>query len=37
VDGGWVLGDAQGNGNKFGAGQAYNSETEVAVGARYKF
>jgi len=37
VDGGWVLGDAQGNGNHFGAGQAYNGETEVAIGARYKF
>jgi len=37
VDGGWVLGDAQGNGNHFGAGQAYSGETEVAVGARYKF
>ena len=37
VDGGWVLGDAQGNGNHFGAGQAYNGETEFAVGARYKF
>ena len=29
VDGGWVLGDAQGNGNHFGAGQAYSNETEV--------
>ena len=37
VDGGWVLGDAQGNGNRFGAGQAYSGETEVAVGARYRF
>jgi predicted porin len=37
VDGGWVLGDAQGNGAHFGAGNAYNSETEVAIGARYKF
>ena len=37
VDGGWVIGDAQGNGNHFGAGNAFNSETEVAVGARYKF
>ena len=37
VDGGWVLGDAQGNGNHFGAGQAYDGETEVAIGARYKF
>jgi len=37
VDGDWVIGDAQGNGNHFGAGQAFNGETEVAVGARYKF
>lgn len=37
VDGGWVLGDAQGNGNHFGAGHAYSGETELAVGARYKF
>ena len=37
VDGGWVLGDAQGNGNKFGAGQTYNNETEFAAGVRYKF
>jgi hypothetical protein len=37
VDGDWVIGDAQGNGNHFGAGQAYNNETEMAVGARYKF
>jgi predicted porin len=37
VDGGWVLGDAQGNGNHFGSGQAYSGSTEVAVGARYKF
>ena len=37
VDGDWVIGDAQGNGNHFGAGNAYNAETEVAVGARYKF
>ncbi|MEP6502635.1 MAG: porin [Betaproteobacteria bacterium] len=37
VDGGWVIGDAQGNGNQFGAGHAFNAETEVAVGARYKF
>jgi predicted porin len=37
VDGGWVIGDAQGNGNHFGSGQAFNSETEMAVGARYKF
>jgi predicted porin len=37
VDGDWVLGDAQGNGNHFGAGQAYSNETEVGIGARYKF
>ena len=37
VDGNWVLGDAQGNGNKYGAGQVYNGVTDVAVGARYKF
>jgi len=37
VDGGWVIGDAQGNGSHFGAGNEFNSETEVAVGARYKF
>jgi predicted porin len=37
VDGGWVIGDAQGNGNHFGAGHAFNGETEMAVGARYKF
>jgi len=37
VDGDWVLGDAQGNGNHYGVGQAYNGTTEVAVGARYKF
>jgi predicted porin len=37
VSGGWVLGDAQGNGNHFGTGQAFNGEYEVAVGARYKF
>jgi predicted porin len=37
VDGGWVIGDAQGNGNLFGAGHAFNNETEMAVGARYKF
>ncbi len=37
VDGDWVLGDAQGNGNHFGAGQAYSGDTELAIGARYKF
>ena len=37
VDGAWVLGDAQGNGDHFGSGRAYKGNTEVAVGARYKF
>jgi hypothetical protein len=37
VSGGWVPGDAQGNGNHFGTGHAHDGETEVAVGARYKF
>lgn len=37
VNGNWVVGDAQGNGNSFGAGQPYKSETELAVGVRYKF
>lgn len=34
--GGWVTVDGQGNG-KFGAGQASNSETELATGVRFKF
>ena len=37
VTGGWVVGDAQGNGNHFGAGEPYKNETELAVGARFKF
>ncbi|GAC1358080.1 MAG: hypothetical protein NVSMB34_12910 [Variovorax sp.] len=37
VTGGWVLGDAQGNGMRFGAGNPYKGETEYAVGARFKF
>ena len=37
VGGDWVLGDAQGNGNHFGAGQPFRSETEFAAGARFKF
>jgi len=32
-----VFGDALGNGNKFGAGQPYRSETELATGVRFKF
>jgi predicted porin len=37
VTGGWVVTDAQGNGNHFGAGNPFNTEYEIAVGARYKF
>ena len=37
VTGGWVVGDAQGNGMHFGSGNPFNSEVEFAVGARYKF
>jgi predicted porin len=37
LGGGWVAGDAQGNGMHYGAGQAYDGAYEVAVGARYKF
>ena len=37
VSGGWVIGDAQGNGNKFGVGHPYDSELEVATGVRFKF
>ena len=37
VGGDWVMGDAQGNGNQFGAGQPFRSETEFAAGARFKF
>jgi predicted porin len=37
VTGGWVVGDAQGNGNQFGGTHTYNSEFETAVGVRYKF
>lgn len=37
VHGGWVVGDALGNGNLFGRGQAHNDEYEVATGVRFKF
>jgi hypothetical protein len=37
VSGGWILGDAQGNGTLIGAGQASQEELELAVGARLKF
>lgn len=37
VHGGWVIGDAQGNGGSFGAGQAHRDELEVATGVRFKF
>lgn len=37
VSGSLVVGDAQGNGTKLGAGQAHNSELEMATGIRYKF
>ena len=37
VTGGWVLGDAEGNGNQFGGSNPYNSEVEAAIGARFKF
>jgi predicted porin len=33
----WVVGDALGNGLSYGGPNMYNNETEVAVGARYKF
>jgi len=35
--GGYEVGDAQGNGEVYGAGHAHNGETELAVGVRYKF
>ena len=35
--GGWVVGDAQGNGMHFGGSNPFNSETEVAIGGRFKF
>jgi len=37
VSDGWVVGDALGNGQKFGAGQSQNAELEVATGIRFKF
>jgi len=37
VSGGWILGDAQGNGTRIGAGQASQDELELAIGARFKF
>jgi predicted porin len=37
VGGNWLVGDAQGNGLHFGTGQPFKNETEVAVGARFKF
>jgi predicted porin len=37
MKGDWVVGDALGNGLKYGVGQPYSNETEVAIGARYKF
>ena len=37
MGGNWVVGDAQGNGIHFGAGQPFKNETELAVGARFKF
>ena len=37
TSGGWVVGDAQGNGMSYGAGQKYSGTTETAVGVRYKF
>jgi predicted porin len=37
VHGGWIVGDAQGNGASYGAGQAHRDEMEVATGVRFKF
>lgn len=37
MKGGWVVGDAMGNGNHYGLGQVFNGTTEVAVGGRFKF
>lgn len=37
VSGGWVIGDAQGNGNRFGVGHTYDNELELATGVRFKF
>lgn len=35
--GGWVVGDAQGNGNHYGIGNKYNGTFEAAIGFRFKF
>lgn len=35
--GGWVVGDALGNGNHFGGTNTYSGVLETAVGVRYKF
>jgi hypothetical protein len=37
MKGGWVVGDAMGNGNHYGLGQLFNGTTEVAFGGRFKF
>jgi hypothetical protein len=37
VTGGWIVGDAQGNGTRIGAGQPSQDELELAIGARLKF
>jgi predicted porin len=37
VDGGWSVGDAQGNIDGIGHGRAYSDEVEVATGVRFKF
>jgi predicted porin len=37
VSGGWVLGDAQGNGNHYGVGHTYQGDLELATGVRFKF
>ena len=34
--GGWVVGDAQGNGNHYGIGQQFKGTLETAIGVRYK-
>jgi len=37
VNGGWIVGDAQGNGTLIGAGRPNQDQLELAVGARLKF
>ena len=37
VQGGWSVGDAQGNAAGFGAGRPHSDELEVATGVRFKF